>query len=53
MVISFTTGKATVEPSNVVRDFLARFLPRMEREGGAMAASHFGRPEKGDNVSSE
>jgi hypothetical protein len=50
MFITFTAGKATPEQSVAVQDFLARFLPRMEREAGAMAAYHFDRPDKGDNV---
>jgi hypothetical protein len=50
MFITFTTGKATAEQSVAVRDFLAGFLPRMEREAGAIAAYHFDRPDRGDNV---
>jgi hypothetical protein len=50
MFITLTTGKATAEQSIVVRDFLAGFLPRMEREAGAIAAYHFDRPDRGDNV---
>jgi hypothetical protein len=50
MFITFTTSKSTEEQSLVVRDFLAGFLPRMEREAGALATYHFDRPDKGDNV---
>jgi hypothetical protein len=50
MFITFTTGKTTAEQSSAVLDFLAGFLPRMEREAGAIAAYHFDRPDQRDNV---
>jgi quinol monooxygenase YgiN len=50
MFISFTTSKATPEQAKAVRDFLAGFLPRMEREAGALAAYHFDRPDRGDDI---
>ena len=50
MFITFTTGTVTAEQSIAVEEFLAGFLPRMEAEAGALAAYHFDRPERGDNV---
>jgi hypothetical protein len=50
MYITLTQGKTNPEQTRLLNEFLADFLPRMERETEALAAYHYDRPERGDGV---
>lgn len=48
--ITITTGQATPDQAQLVNEFLAGFLPRLEQQTQALAAYHFNRLEKGEGV---
>ena len=50
MFITITSSIVTLEQSQEVGDFLSKFLPKMQQQAGVLAAYHYDRPDKGDDV---
>jgi hypothetical protein len=50
MFITLTSGPVTPEQEKQVAAFLATFLPKMQQQAGALAAYHYYRPDKGDDM---
>jgi heme-degrading monooxygenase HmoA len=50
MYISVTTSRPKPDQAVEVEEFLAKFLPRLERQPGVVAIYHYSRPDKGDDA---
>ncbi len=50
MYITLTRSEGSAEQLQKAADFLSSFLPRLKQQPGVLAAYHFDRPDKGDDL---